>query len=42
MHRENVFGGRPVRQLEAMLYGNEAGLSVARHAPSIAVNTNPL
>lgn len=31
VHRER-FSGRPVRQREAMLYKNEAGISVARHA----------
>ena len=37
-----IFTGRQVRQREAMLYGNQAGVSVARHARSIAVDTNPL
>ena len=41
VHRER-FCWRPVRQREAMLYKNEAGITVARHAQSFAVEANPL
>jgi len=37
-----IFAGRQVRQREAMLYGNKTGVTMARHARSIAVKTNPL
>ena len=37
-----VFAGRQIRQREAVLYGNKAGITMARHARSIAVETNPL
>jgi hypothetical protein len=42
MRTVKIFAGRQVRQWEAMLHGSQAGVSMARHARSIAVDTNPL